>query len=85
MSDMKVSERLRVALAVNGRLVLDRNTAIAVIRGIEALEGTDAKLDAKLAELRDLLRRMRRETLIQAGQLVLALMAVGFAIWAAQP
>lgn len=58
---LKLSERLRVAIAVNDEVRLPRDMAISVMKAIEVIERTNPQIVAMLAEMEA--RENRRDDL----------------------
>ena len=52
MSELKLSERIRVALAIGGNVVIGRGTAVALIKVLEAVEGDSDRINKLLADFK---------------------------------
>ncbi|WP_313349804.1 hypothetical protein [Paracoccus sp. (in: a-proteobacteria)] len=57
MSDLKLSERMRVAVALGDGIRLDRAAALEMIRAIEKCETVDARCLSALANMRAFINR----------------------------
>lgn len=60
MSDLKLSERIRVVAAVGDGIRLDRAAAFKMIRVIESCESADERLLMGLANMRAVIDRNQR-------------------------
>ncbi|UFM63628.1 hypothetical protein LOS78_05545 [Paracoccus sp. MA] len=67
MSDLRLSERIRVGLALGGQITISREAALVLIKLLEDLEQSPRRIDLIMADWRESRRRMeeRNELIIR--------------------
>ncbi|WP_062560384.1 hypothetical protein [Paracoccus aminovorans] len=76
MSELKLSERIRVGLAVNGEIVIGRGTAVPLIKALEAMERDADRCNKALADFAAM--RDRRDALNE--RIIRDILVVAFAL-----